>query len=309
VRVNGTLSALAVSESLDLTGLHPVLQGTDSIPAQIPAGATLNSLLQHGGAAAAELEHAACFFRIASQGSGHIFDVPGTLFGGSDAPFSKGDTELIAAFTLLGAAAGHLAWVHEIDMPLRQIICDSNDPAASPCLSDEQFASQFNRAFASDFHPGRLLIVERLVAEALPLLDQGLADLDGNSLIVRNGVSSAGLDAMRTMVLGVLQSIENGAVTLPRVTPGIPMNLEALFENPRNPRNVGNVLEFQEECDIDGYCWSSTGIDVGVVDRYFAGRIDADWENGDYEYLDSDAVENAFEEIGNQSSRYLIYGF
>jgi hypothetical protein len=309
VRVNGTLSALAVSESLDLTGLHPIFQDDDSIAAQIPAGTTLNSLLQHGGAAAAELEHAACFFKIASQGSGHVYDVPGVLFGGSDVPFSKGDTELIAAFTLLGAAAGHLAWVHEIDMPLRQIICDSDDEAASPCLSDREFASRFNQAFASDFHPGRLLIVERLVAEALPLLDQGIADLDGTSLIVRNGVSSAGLDAMRTMVQAGLQSIQNGGVTLPRVTPAIPMNLKALFENPRNPKNVGAVLEFQEECDIDGYCWSSTGIDLGFVDRFFEGRIDADWENGDYEYLDNDAVENAFEEIGNQSSKYLITDF
>ena len=35
----------------------------------------LNALLQHGGAAAAELEHAACFFKRAAEGSGHVFDV------------------------------------------------------------------------------------------------------------------------------------------------------------------------------------------------------------------------------------------
>jgi hypothetical protein len=303
VRVSGTVSAVAVSESLDLTGLHPLFHDSDSIPAQIPAGTTLNALLEHGGAAAAELEHAACFFKIASQGSGHIYDLPGVLFGGSDVPISKGDTELVAALTLLGAAAGHLAWVHEIDMPLGQIIC-SNDPGATPCLSNEEFVSRFNRAFASDFHPGRLLVVERLVDEALPLIDQGLADLDATSLVVRNGASTAGLDAMRAIVQGLSQSIRTGGTTFPRVTPAIPINLKALFENPRNPRSLGNVLEYVEDCDGD-YCYTSSGIDIDFISRYFDGRIDADWENGDYEYLDNDAVEAAFEEIDKQSVRYL----
>ena len=236
----------------------------------------------------AELEEAACFFKIAGQGSGRVYDVPGELFGGSDVPVSKGDSEIVAAFALLGAAAGHLAWVHEIDLPLGRVICDSGDPAATPCYDDQTFASRFNSAFASKFHPGRMLIVERLVAEALPLLDRGIADLDANSLLARTAISSPGLDALRTMVQAAFQSIQNGTVALPHVTPALSVNFKALFESPRNPKNLGvPPLLYSEECDVD-YCWTSTELDIRFVERYFEGRINADWENGSYDWSDDD---------------------
>jgi hypothetical protein len=88
VRMNGTLSMTAVSEQLDTSGLHPLFGSDHSL--RVPVGTVLTDALRHGGSAAAELEEAACFFKLAAQGSGSVYTIPGVLFGGSDVPMSKG---------------------------------------------------------------------------------------------------------------------------------------------------------------------------------------------------------------------------
>jgi hypothetical protein len=308
VRVNGTLSMTAVSEQLDTSGLHPLFGSDHSL--RVPVGTVLTDALRHGGSAAAELEEAACFFKLAAQGSGSVYTIPGVLFGGSDVPMSKGDVEIVAAAALFGAAAGHFAWVHDVDMALDDILCDSSDASAS-CPTDAEFVSRFNAAFASGFHPDRLLVVERLAAESLELLEQGIADLDGTSLLVRNGVSAAGLDATRALAQAALQSVRSGKVTLSRFTPPIDVNFKAYFESPRNPKEAGPVLVYEEECEVGSdpeTCYSETTISQPFLERYFEGRIDADFE-GSYEWADGDAFSDAMEEVGNNLSRNAISPF
>ena len=300
-RVSGTLSATAVSARLDTTGLHPMFGADHSL--RVPVGTVLTDALRRGGSAAAELEEAACFFKLAGQGSGNVYTVPGVLFGGSDVPFSKGDAEIVAAAALFGAAAGHFAWVHDIDMPLGDLICDSDD-----CPTDAEFVTRFNDTFASGFHPDRLLVVERLATESLELLERGIADLDATSLLVRNGVSAAGLDAARALVQAALSSVQGGQVTLSRFTPPIDVNFKAYFEEPRNPKQSGAILVYEEECEAGSdppECYSDTYIDPAFLERYFEGRIDADFD-GSYEWADGNAFGDAMEEVGNNMSRHAI---
>jgi hypothetical protein len=302
-RVSGSLSATAVSERLDTAGLHPLFGADHSL--RVPVGTVLTDALRHGGSAAAELEDAACFFKLAGQGSGNVYTVPGVLFGGADVPLSKGDAEIVAAAALFGAAAGHFAWVHDIDMPLGDLICDSDDGS---CPTDAEFVTRFNATFASGFHPDRLLVVERLATESLELLERGIADLDATSLLVRNGVSAAGLDAARNLVQAALSSARSGRVTLSRFTPPIDVNFKAYFEEPRDPKQSGAFLFYEEECEAGSdplECYSETYIDPVFLERYFEGRIDADFE-GSYEWVDGTAFSDAMEEVGNNMSRHAI---
>jgi hypothetical protein len=109
------------------------------------------------------------------------------------------------------------------------------------------------------------------------------------------------------MVQASLQSIQSGELLLPGVTPALPVNFKALFESPRNPQNVGSVLKYTEECDGD-YCYSSTEISTTFLQKYFAGRIDADWGDGDYQWASDEAFGDAVEEIGNSVSKYTTLG-
>jgi hypothetical protein len=303
VRVSGTASATAVSDELDTSGLHPIFAEGFELAGQIPAGKTLTDVMQHAGSAGAELEEAACFFDIAGQGTGHVFDIPGVLFGGSDVPISKGDAEIIASLSLSGAALGHVAWMHEISMPLNRLICEDE----ASCPTDQQYVTEFNAAFASNFHGGRLEVVKRLVTQALPLLDRGLADLDGSSLFVRDAKSTAGLDALRTLVQASNDSLANGEMPLPRVTPALLIDWKELFGTARNPKSAGPLLRYEETVE-DGETYTSVELNTTFLQRYFAGRIDADWENGDYDWTDEEVASDAFEELGTNMQRYLVYG-
>jgi len=304
VRLNGDVSALGVSEERDTTGLHPVLAG-DFVLDHIPPNKTGTDLIQHSGAAAAELEEAACFFARAGQASGNVFTIPSVLFGGSDSPVSGGDSQVLAGLALLGAATAELFLAHDLSMPLGQMFCDS-DVSPTPCLTDPEYVSAFNQAIATGFYPERFATSKRLMGEALPLLDSGMAKLDGSSLLVRNEISSRGLGMLREVVRAVHSSFAS-STEFPHVTPAVALNLGAFFGNPRNPRNMSApMLRHVEECDLD-VCTSNTEMAPAFRDEYFKGSIEADWE-ADHEFADDDAVADATREMARNAGGLFLGG-
>jgi hypothetical protein len=307
VRATGTVSALAVSQDLDTTGLHPMFANGFSWSAGIPADRKVTDLVRHVGAVAEELEEAGCFLNRAAQGSGTIFTVPGVLYGGKDLPVSQGDTQVLASFSYLAAATGHLVSAYEIDMPLNQLICDSSTSSVA-CPSDQQLVSSFNAAFASAFHGGEFAVAQSLAAIGLPLLDAGLGHLDASSLLVKNGVSTEGIGLFRDVVQAAVQSLANGSVALPHVSPTVTLDLKAFFANPRNPRDVGApVLLYQQQCDAYG-CYSSTEVNSTFLNQYFAGSIGADWSSSSYQWSNDQAVTDALNEFGRSLERYFLSG-
>jgi hypothetical protein len=312
IRVNGTASAVAVSQTLDTTGLHPMF-GEDFVWDHTPSDRTGTDLVQHAGAAASELEEAACFFARAGQGSGMVYTMPGVLFGGSDLPISKGDSQILAGAALLSAAAAQLALAHDIDMPLAQLICDSDSSCpgdsscepATACLSDPEYVDTFNQAFGSAFHAERFANAERLTSEALPLLDAGISNLDASSLLVKNDVSSAGLQMLQDVVQAARTSLESQPTPLPHVTPEIIFNLGAFFADPRGVKSAAApLLRYVEECDLD-VCTSTTEIDPAFRDEYFAGTLEADWD-AEHEFVDADAVEDATQEMSRNVGSLFV---
>jgi hypothetical protein len=306
VRVSGSVSALAVTERLDTTGLHPMFGDTASL-SQIPADRTVTDFVQHAGAAATELEEAACYYARAGQGAGTVFSMPGVLFGGADLPATQGDSQVLAGLALLGAAAAHLSLAHDVDMPLDDVLCDEDDPPLTGCPSDSQLVATFNGAVASAFRPEHFAIAERLTSEGLSLLDAGLSSLDANSLFVKNSVSAPGLDMLADVVRAARQSLESGDTALPHVSPAILFDLHQFFAEPRNPRSFGTgPLLHEEQCDAD-VCSSSIELAPAFLDQYFAGTIDAEWEGTEYTSTNEDAIEDAGREMSRSfGSRFVL---
>lgn len=308
VRVSGGFSATAVTSEIDTTGLHPMFGDEGlNLPEDIPRDRTVTDLVAHASGMAAELEEAACFFRIAAEGSGEVFTLPGSLYGAQDMPVSKGDTQVLAAFAMLAAAAGRAGAAYEIDMPLFQLFCDT-DPEASDdsadCPAHADTVSAFNAAFGATFHEDRFASARGLVAEALPLLEQGLGNLDETSLLVRNSASGPGLDLMRPVIQALNQSLDAGPVALPNVSPSLPVDVGALFESPKSPQDVeAPFLLYEQTCD-GVTCYEETNLNVAFFEQYFAESIQADWD-GEYTFSDENAVEATFEEFARSLSRYL----
>ena len=304
VRVSGTVSATGVSYTLDTTGLHPVF-GSDYVLNRIPADKTGTDLIQHTGAAAGELEEVACFFAHAAQGAGTIFTIPGVLLGGGDLPITKGDAQLLAGGALTLAAGSKLALAHDLAMPLNQLICDE-EGATTPCPTDQEYVDLFNQGLAAGFRPEGFADAKALLAEALPMLDAGLTNVDATSLFVKNPTSSQGYGILREVVVALNQSLYSGT-TLPHITPEIMVNLGAFFANPRNPTSLSvQPLQYTEECDVD-FCTYSTGLASGFLDEYFAGSIEADWD-GEHVWDNEDALTDATEEASLSVSRHFALG-
>jgi hypothetical protein len=310
-RISGTLSAQAVDEELDTSDLHPLLSDDASFSAdQVPADRTVTNVVQHAAAVAMELEEAACFFQKAAKGSGTIATIPGTLYGGTDMPVSRGDTEVLASFTLLGAAAGRLASAFDIDMPLRDLVChsDDGDGEADPgCPSYEAKTNAFNAAFGSGFRPEAFAPAKALLDVALPLLDHGMGQLDDQSLLVNDATSGPGLMVLRDIVQALGTSLESGSVDLPHLSPPLPVDLAAFFSAPRSPKDVtAPLLIWEETCD-DIECSSSTEANPDFFEQYFSGSIDADWQDGEYEFSESEQsqVEATFEQFGRRVASYV----
>jgi hypothetical protein len=152
------------------------------------------------------------------------------------------------------------------------------------------------------FHPERFATSQRLLGDALPLLDVGLKNLDSGSLLVRNAISNAGLGMLRDVVQAAQQSLGTGSTAVPRVTPVLNVNLKAYFASHKNPRDMARrPLIFEEQCD-SLECWSDTKLDTAFLDEYFTGSIDAQWE-GNYKWADEDVISDAIEEASRNISR------
>ena len=65
------------------------------------------------------------------------------------------------------------------------------------------------------------------------------------------------------------------------------------------------ILLYEQECD-DVDCWESVQISLAFVEQYFADAIVADWDDGEYEWENEDAFEDAFEQFVRKLDRYML---
>jgi hypothetical protein len=261
--------------------------------AGLPAATSVATLQQHAIGLTPELEEAACYFRRAGAGTGTVFELPGMLVGGRTVGFSQGDTQVLGAALLLSGAFLELASAAEVPIPIHDLVCSSNEAG---CPTEQQLTDTFNQRFGTTFHADQFGVAHRLVAEAAPLLDAGLGNLDENSLLIANATSMPGLLQIRDIVQAVNTALTVRTV-LPHVSPVVNLDLGAFFATAKNPHDVPlPVIEYTEQCDQWG-CWSSTDLNTSFLDAYLEETTDADWVNGDYQWTDDgDAVGDALGE-------------
>jgi hypothetical protein len=209
---------------------------------------------------------------------------------------------------MVTAAAGHVASAYDIDMPLFQLMCDT-DPESSAyaagCPTPGALVSAFNAAFGATFDDGQMTQAKGLVAEALPLLAEGLGNLEESSLLPNNAASGPGLSLMRDMVQALAQSVDGGPVPLPHVSPALPVDLGAFFDSPKSPQQIDvPFLLYEQTCD-DIECYDEVNANQAFFEQYFAESLQANWD-GDYTFSDDAAVEATFEEFGKNVARYLV---
>jgi hypothetical protein len=119
-------------------------------------------------------------------------------------------------------------------------------------------------------------------------------------------MADLGLSLMRDVVRAGADSLQSGRTAFPHMTPTLTFDLRTLFGQPRDPRQVSApVLYYEQECD-EFECWSSTGINTAFLQEYFAGSIDADWENGSYDWSGDEAASDAIEEMMRSIGNHVV---
>ncbi len=231
VRASGELHAKWMPR-IDTTGLHPLLAdlsdgGFSAAPyvSALAAGTRLDPLVRSLASVVAELDVASEECARAGQGSGVVFTVPGSMYGGSDLPVTASDAKIAAG--ILGAASAWIQIALAYDYPLELAsLC-----TATECVSDAMLVERLNAALPA--YAGRPLATARMTFDrALGLLVAGIDAAGPGSVVPRTADTTAGLAVLRAWFTAMQGSLAGGGVAFPSVSPVVRIDLRAFFATP-----------------------------------------------------------------------------
>jgi hypothetical protein len=234
-RLKGTISTFVVPSNADLSNLPPTL--TEPWDKKLPAGVNLDQVLASASGIAGSLELASCYFNAAGSGVGDskVFEIPAPVFGAAPVVVSRGDAKIAAGLASLFAAGIVIAEAYRLPLELRSFVCSGNDAG---CLSSDEQARRLNAGIGALADREKIAIARRLLAMSLTSWSEAPAGLGPASIFVKNDQSAPSIEKLRVLVDTLRQSIDQGSVALPYVTPEIRVDLRALFDNPPDPDKI-----------------------------------------------------------------------
>lgn len=318
VRVSGSITTTTVREKLDVSDLHPLLDLDGAYPFnQARSDRTLTDLLQGAAGITADLALASCYFNRAAEKGGSLGSIPGALYGGKSMDVTAGDARVLSGVMALAAGAGQVLAAYDVNVPLDMLLCQdhdeyddetsicfsgedcvpSRDPSPGQCPDKGLLAERFNQGFSKSVNKNRFTTARPLFEISLQRVEQGIRELDETSLLVSNGITLPGLGQLRDTIGAGLISLDNGMTSLPYVTPSLYFDLDHFFDSPPSREGIAiDPILYERECD-EYECWSDTELSPDFLDAFFEGTLDVKWSNGDYEWTDSEVLEDGAEEI------------
>jgi hypothetical protein len=263
-RLSGTLTTVLSSDRVDLTGLSPVLSSGESWAPKLPASVPLEKLAASASGVAGSLELASCYLNVAGSGAGDgkVFEVPAGLVG-TPITLTRGDAKVLSAFAALAAGAVVLVQAYRLPLELRGLICGGGADGGVPCLSSADSAARVNAGIGALADRQKIEIARRLVGTALASLVEAPSGLGASSLFVKNELSAASIDKMRTVVEKLKESLDRGSVALPFVAPELRVDLKAFFDSPPDPDKIP-VDPMVYDAEREGWVYSEAFFDQAV---------------------------------------------
>ena len=304
-RLSGHVHADVVL-ALDTSGLHALFQDDDDlIVDSAPAGATSTQLANHAAAVAGEVASARCYFAKAAEGSGTVFTLPGSLWGGGDVELGAGDARMLAAGAAFAAATIELGTSYEVELSMQQLACSLGDglDQAAKCGTTRAWVDAVNAsARAAKLRHDRLSAARALLELALEDFEAGVDQLDENSALVRDASTMPGWDVMLELVRAAQASLV-ARTAVPRVSPALHVDAGRFFSSPPDLAAISRPpVLFQEECEQLGGttdCTRDTGLDSEYQHELLGPYSDIDWD-GEYVWQQDEAVEDAAQQIMQQ---------
>jgi len=324
VRLTGMFTTVAVNNNIDLTGLHPILNFEDEYPFDnVRSDSTLSDLLKGAAGITEEMVLASCYFNRAAEEGGDLGSIPGKLYGGQSMDITAGDAKVLSGAMALAAAAGQIVSAYEVKMPLSMLFCENDydddetniretidclpdesceypaddEPPLNRCPDDAAIAKSFNNGFGNSVDTSRFAAARKLVQMSLKRLEEGVDKLDNDSILISNLITLPGLGQLRDIIGAGLISLEEGMTQLPQVVPPLYFDLDQFFESPPSRDGITHQpIQYEQECD-EYDCWSDTDLSMDFMDDFFDNILEVQWRGGDYEWEDSDSIEEGLEEM------------
>ncbi len=232
--VDGTLTTVLASSTIDTSSLHPLLSDDEPF-ASIPPTTTLGQVASDVQGLGETLDRCACYFKAAGAGTpGPIFEIPATVFGGTPIPVTAADAKLLAGAAESIAGALQILRAYDLPMLISGILCGGS----ITCLSDQAATERFNGGLGRLLSPELVADARDRFIDASALGAQAFAELSEDSIILRTPDSAAALDRTRDYVQWAHDSLSGQNPPFPHVTPTLQIDLASPLSSPPDPSQI-----------------------------------------------------------------------